>query len=174
MIKKSQAMSINFLVKFILAIVLFSLGVMLIWSIFNSGKDTLGVSQKEFDKRIFALNCDPSEVVCVGTNNLDISAGDNILIDVKVFNNGADNLYDIYFSIRDENNNVIDEAELVSLMPNSYSSQLISAKSSKEFPVQLRTSKKLPKGAYVVRILVSNNPSSTDDDVPKRIYVEVK
>jgi len=173
--KKAQQLSINFLVKFILALVLFSLGLVLMWNIFHSSKDTLSISQQEFDKRIFALNCKPSETVCVGTNNLIISPGDNILIDIKVFNNNNDELYyDLDFSLMDETNNYVDDSDKALLLPNKYSDEAIGAKSSKDFDVMLKTSKHLPRGSYVVRILVSNNPSSTDDDVPKRIYVDVK
>ncbi len=167
---KGQQLSIEFLVKFILAITLFGLGIVLMWSIFYGSKETFDISQQEFDRQIFALNCKPSEVVCVGTNNLGVSAGENILINLKIFNNHNEELkFKIEFELRNYEDRVVTSGG--DLMPKIYSDELINPKSDKEYSVLFKTLKTLPKGDYVIRILVS--PERLDP-IPRRIYVKVE
>lgn len=172
--KKSQQISIHFLVVFILAVVMFGLGVMLIWRIFFSSSDVVNISQAEFDKKIFALNCKPSEVVCIGANKVEINPGESVMISLKIFNNhNAELSYDVSYELMDSSNELLsqEEEETFQLLPLRYSSEVIPAKQDKELDVLLKTSKRLPEGDYSLRIKVS--PTSLDTDIYRRVHIEV-
>lgn len=169
---KAQELSINFLVKFILAVVLFGLGTVLMWNIYFASTDTLDVSQQEFDRRIFALNCKPSETVCIGANNLDIASGESVLISVKIFNNhNEEHSYDVTMELRDSDNQPVPTTNY-KILPTSYVAERISAKDSKELNILFKTDKRMAEGDYALRILVEPD-SSQMRDIPKRIYITI-
>lgn len=170
--KKAQQLSINFLVKFILAVTLFGLGSVLIWNIFFSSTDTLEIVDEEFDKRIFALNCKPLETVCVGGTVVEIESGENLLFTVKVFNNHNNaNSYDLGLDLYDSNGDkVTNNAEAIFSPP--FKEFDIPAKDSLEMDFLLKTSKHLEEGEYAIRLVV--NPDAVGmADVPKRLYLTV-
>jgi hypothetical protein len=177
--KKSQSLSIEFLVKFILAIILFALGVILIWSIYTNGKDMMRAPETEISNRIFALNCNSKQDICIGANTLHMKPGDKTLVDVKLFNN-----LDVDLNVnanlqRINSSNVEDVSPIVVqnliIKNTEYQNIIIPAKGDNQFSFAIILNKQMPRGAYVIKINMNREAGGvTLDPKIKRInlYVE--
>ena len=179
--KKAQDLSINFLVKFILAVVIFGLGVILMWNIFYDSTSTAELTQGAFDRRIAALNCNPNDLVCISSNRFALRAGENVLIEMKLQNSFNQELeFNIKMEIRNSNNSVVigdgaTIADHMTVLPLQYSNEVVEARSSKDFPFLVSTTRRAIKGMYVARIEIENSGCS-DNCLPteiKRIQFEV-
>lgn len=175
---KSQDLSINFLVKFILAITMFGLGVALVWQIFFDSTETANISQGEFEKRIAALNCRPNEVVCISSTAFDVKAGESVLLDMKISNVFSDDL--TFVSTIKILNSTGTEifgqgivSELIEVLPKIYPSEGIKAKNEKNLPFLIKTTKSLPKGMYVAHIEVTYGSLEDPQTEIKRIQFSV-
>lgn len=172
---KSQGLPVNFLVKFILGFVIFGLGVIFIWSIFDDGVRSLMIPSQEIDKRIQALNCRPTEPLCVGTNTLNIRSGERILIDVKVFNNfdsPINYLSKVY--IVDEGGTIISSPEAPNANMEVRPAQFpftVNPKSNYDYSLLLTTTRSVPRGAYSIRLILV--PDSGLSNQTRRINVFV-
>lgn len=63
--KQGVELSVNFLVMFILAIVIFFLGIGLLYVIFGEAQTVQGQTQDEIDDRLAMLRCPSQDVICV-------------------------------------------------------------------------------------------------------------
>ncbi|MGM5483576.1 MAG: hypothetical protein ACQER9_01515 [Nanobdellota archaeon] len=167
--KKAQGLSVNFLVKFILAVTIFGMGVALMWAIYDNSTSTMKITQSEFDNRLFDLNCRSTETLCIASAKDNINSGDNILIGAKIYNN-IDRTITGYIKadIYDKNSEV--NSPEVKIMPEDQEVN-IEPKGSKEFTFAVVTTKNAPKGKYIVNFeLVRDNLGN----IPGRYYFDVK
>jgi hypothetical protein len=169
---RGQSLQINFLVKFILSIVIFSLGIILVWKIYSDGTSTINIPQTEIDRRIQALNCQPTELICIGADTLKTGGGKNILVDVTLFNNYNDNKnYVMTLQLRNATTDQPLDGESVNieLLPVLYQME-IRPKSKGEFSFIIKTSKTTPKGFYVVRVGVQPSGGTM---ITRRVNIEI-
>lgn len=172
---KSQGLQINFLVKFILSIVIFGLGVLFIWNIFDDSIATLLIPGQEIDKKIQALNCQPTEMVCVGASTIEISGGEIFLLDVRVFNNFASDVtYNSSVYLLYANSTAYPSSDAnISLQPKNFQIT-VKAKSSNDYSLILQTTKQAPKGEYSIQIKLEPPTGSGLSNQIKRINLFVK
>lgn len=179
---KAQQISINFLVRFILAMVLFGLGVIFMWNIYDASTGTSEGVQGEFDRRIATLNCKPTETVCVNSNKFEIGPGERVLVDLKLSNPQAVDLtYDLDIQIRNSEDEVIvgegyTQADYLEIVPAFYHNQVVESKGELDRPFLISTTNRMTKGSYVARIVVENVACGTQclPEVIKRIQFDVK
>jgi len=68
--KRGIELSVNFLVMFILAIVIFGLGIVFLYSLFNDAQDIFHLTQDQLDDRLASVACSARDRVCVTPNHL--------------------------------------------------------------------------------------------------------
>ena len=167
--KKAQQLSMNFLVKFIIGVVLFSMGVVLLWTIFNQARGLADTPQQDIDNRIFALNCDSKQSICVGANTLTMNPGDRYLLDVKLYNNADSPMNaEAVIQLFDEDSyrttssvvlpvNDAKYKDKIEIILKEYPDLYIPAKSSAEFSIAIILSKEAPLGSYAIKIQVNSD-----------------
>ncbi|MFC1768504.1 hypothetical protein ACFLZX_01950 [Nanoarchaeota archaeon] len=84
--KKGVTLSVNFLVVLIIALVLFGMGVKLLWDIFASSSDISQLAWDDYRKQIANLQCRPDERVCYGVEQISVERGEVGIFGVKVIN----------------------------------------------------------------------------------------
>lgn len=84
--KKGVELSVNFLVTFILGIVLFSLGILFATKLFTGAEDIAETSQAQLDRAVEDLFCSKSEQVCLNTNTRTLQRGQQFIFGVNVVN----------------------------------------------------------------------------------------
>ena len=155
--KKAQALSINFLVKFILAIVLFGLGVSFMWMIFNHGKDLADSPSRDFDEKLFALNCDGKSVICIGASSIDAKRGKSYLVDFEIFNNYNKDLngVKVFVELRDTDDEFVGSLKGISILPSKQELNVPGLSSTKG-SFLVKVSKETPKieTPYTIRMSV--------------------
>jgi hypothetical protein len=175
--KKAQTISINFLVKFILAIVMFGLGVTLLWNIYAQSTDTSDLLNSDLSSRIVDLNCKPTQVVCVSTSRVEIQAGETYIVDFEIHNNhGVKINYDIEALLEDPDSGayITLEGDIVLRIPEDRFA--LDGRSEKGFPIGIATTKKTPKGWYTLRVKISpvaKSGGTALSPVLRRIDIEV-
>ena len=176
--KTAQQLSIQFLVRFILAIVVFGLGIALMWQIFFSSVDTQKISQDNFDQKIAALNCKPSEIICISGTDFEISSGEDVLIETKLSNLFSEDVtFDVFLEIRDSNNDEVPTGsdEDIQLLPKQYTDEVVEVRAEKELPFLIKTEKTLSDGPYVARFTFKQTdcgPNCLDEEY-KRVQFTV-
>jgi len=175
--KRSQAISINFLVKFILAIVMFGLGVTLLWNIYDQSTSTAQLVNTDLQSRIVDLNCKPAQVVCVSATRVQIAGGKNHIIDFEIHNaHGVTLTYRVDISLEDPANNNADvlNAGIMTVLVPERSFQIL-GRSSKGLPIGISTFKTTPKGWYTLRVEIDPLPVGPNDLPPivRRIDIEI-
>jgi hypothetical protein len=73
--RKAMELSINFIVTFILAIVVFGMGIYFANSIMNNSVGLTGDIYTKFDEQIGELACGRGESICMSTSTKDIERG---------------------------------------------------------------------------------------------------
>jgi hypothetical protein len=85
--KNAIELSVNFLVLFVLAIVLFGGSVYLINNLYSQAKDAIPKSQEDLNKKIEDLSCSSTETICVINNHAKVSRDQKIVqMGIKVYN----------------------------------------------------------------------------------------
>ncbi|MBI4440141.1 hypothetical protein HY638_04175 [Candidatus Woesearchaeota archaeon] len=84
--KKGIELSVNFLVVLIIALVLFGMGVKLVYDIFTGSQDLSQITLDEINKKIAELQCRFDDRVCFGVDTIEVERGDVGIFMVKVTN----------------------------------------------------------------------------------------
>lgn len=165
---KSQGLPINFLVKFILAFVVFGLGIVFLWSIYEQGRD-MAIDPSQ---HIRALNCPPTQPICVGASTVSLRGGESALVDVRIFNN------------RDIDVEYTGASVVIDFEEGGSSTLVVSPMNAPGFTVGPRSSYRLSflvtaerttlKGAYSVRIAIGVPTGSNHPQLVERINVNVR
>ena len=173
--KKAQQLSINFLIKFILAIVLFGMGFIFLKMIFSQSINMMEIPQNDIDDRIFALNCDSKQAICVGRNSLEMSPGELYVVDVKLYNNFNDDMDATAEMFLIDNSS--DDATRaypgkITIRPTYLENIFIPAKGNSEFSFAIILGKEAPEGSYAIRIFVDRGPGLEDKVKRINLYIE--
>ena len=84
--KKSIELSLNFIVVFIITIVIFAFGVMFISKLASNANSLTQVSTDQLDARISSLNCEGSERACIGNDRKTIERGNYDTFGLNIIN----------------------------------------------------------------------------------------
>ncbi len=85
--KRAIELSINFLVTFILAIVIFGMGMFLLRGFMTGAEDSLGITEDELNRRIASLSCDATRnTICLLNDKQTASVNDIHAFGVTVNN----------------------------------------------------------------------------------------
>ena len=84
--KKGIELSINFLVTLILAITIFSFGIIFARNLMGGAEELTSMTESDLDKRIGDLLCSGNERVCYGIRDLTIRRGDFDIFGVRILN----------------------------------------------------------------------------------------
>ena len=84
--KRGIELSVNFLVGFVLAIVLFGLGISLLYTIFHQSEDIYELTQNEIDNRVIELLCNAKQRVCVSGNRVAQERGELAIYGIYIYN----------------------------------------------------------------------------------------
>jgi hypothetical protein len=105
---KGIELSVNFLVGFVLAIVLFGLGVSLLYTIFNQSTSLHEITQDQINSQITALLCSAKEKVCIAGNRVPHERDTLAIYGVYIYN-----IYDTQgnFTVRVEPGIAVDQNE---------------------------------------------------------------
>ncbi|MFT4326914.1 MAG: hypothetical protein ACMXYK_05415, partial [Candidatus Woesearchaeota archaeon] len=153
--RKAMELTINFLVTFIIGVVVFGLGIVMLWSIFNSSVDLMNLSHGSIDMRFPALNCNTSVDVCIGESIIELAPRDISLLEVKLFNN-FDTEMQVNYTVEllYANNSRANEGGPAvgrfQIAPER-ESFIINPKSNGEILTAIYLERNMPKGTYVIR-----------------------
>ncbi len=93
--KKAIELSVNFLVTFIIAIVIFSMGILFTRQLFGGGEELTDLTFQDLHAKIGDLLCGGGDPVCLSTKSLEIERGEyevfgltvkNVLPEKETFN----------------------------------------------------------------------------------------
>lgn len=84
--KKGIELSVNFLVMFILAIVIFGLGIVFLYNIFGSATTAADMNWARIDRMVGDMLCPPQTRVCVSNNDAQITRGELSAHGIFVYN----------------------------------------------------------------------------------------
>ena len=168
--KKSQEITIDFLVKFILAIVVFGAGIMILWQVFSDSKDLVG------DAVVLpALNCNAKQDICMGASTLKMGPGERYILETKLFNN-HDHIMHVHavVALFDEQNVRVDTLQNDFKLLPLEKSLTIAPKQSGKFSTNIVLEKTMPKGTYVLKYQIDRNVSGTNLPKTRRINMFVE
>lgn len=84
--KKAIALSINFLVTLILAITIFSFGIIFARNLMGGAGELTSMTESDLDKQIGSLLCSGNERVCYGIRDKTIRRGDFGIFGIRILN----------------------------------------------------------------------------------------
>lgn len=181
--KKGIELSVNFLVTFIIAIVLFSLGIVFARHLFGGASNITELSQEELNKRIEELFCTGTELVCLNTNSRTMKRGEQYILGVNVVN-ALGTTEDFRVSVINtkafdkENNVIFDRAggmdpspgQDIDIFPESKDFTL-GPNQQERTGIMVSTRPSNPYGKYVVDVVVLHNGNPYDK--PQKFYVTI-
>lgn len=187
--KKGIELSVNFLVTFIIAIVLFSMGIVFAKRLFGGAQDITQLSQEQLDKKIEELFCTGTELVCLNTNSRTIKRGDQYILGVNVVNglpNSVNFKLDIVNSkaFDKENTPIFDKlasppqnptpGQDLDIFPDS-KEFIINPNQQERTGVMITTHSSNPPGRYIVDIVVQYDDGSGFKPYgdPQKFYVTI-
>lgn len=181
--RRGIELSINFLVTFILAIVLFGLGILFAKNLFGGSNELVDVTQEQLDDAIERMFCNQNELVCLNLNSLTLARGDSHVFGVMVLNAlpAADFHVDVTTTrFIDKDGNPVPPtgppANPLDIFPDGLDFTL---EKNKEERVGFRIAAlpTNPKGKYIVDVLVKRKDPSSGNyenyDVVHKIYITV-
>lgn len=183
--RKGFELSVNFIVTFILAIVLFGMGIIFARMIVGGGTELTEETYAQFDKQIGDLVCSRGESICVSVGNKEI---DRQKVDVFPITVKNEFPYKAEFRMTVEiarafdknNNNIAETSWDISLLYNEDEFSL-DAGDSETLPILVRPEEDTASGRYSFNIWVeSRDPSDSasvfekyPDEKPNKFYVDV-
>ncbi|MCX8147380.1 MAG: hypothetical protein N3D84_02845 [Candidatus Woesearchaeota archaeon] len=186
--KKAIELSINFIVIFILSIILFGFGIYFARMIMGGGTELTEKTFEEFDKRIGELVCGRGESVCINANNKQIQRTKTDYFPVTVKNDLKEthrfminvDLSRIYSNTNDliyQKGTTTPASNFVNIMPNSHEITL-EAGESNTIPILVQPLKEAVAGQYSFDVLVYYLDSSGvwkpyPDDKPRKLLAKV-
>lgn len=178
--KKAIELSINFLVMFILAVIVFSFGVRFIYQLYEEAEDIKRVTIDELDESIGNILCSSSQRVCIGqdkhvvprgeftiyaVNVINVFDRDIFLVDIRPsdpigYTRDGDPIYDV------DNENQIEV---------KYRQELVVEKFEKEgFGIGIQVPRSgVRSGTYIFDIILSRQSTGEQYTNVQKIYVEV-
>jgi hypothetical protein len=179
--KKAIELSVNFLVTFILAIVVFGAGMFILRGMINNAESTLDLTQKDLDARINQLSCSSKEAMCLSNNDASTQRGKAIIFGVTI-NNYLTQATKFKITTQQitgigkdgqEINIALDENQRPNLFPKETSTE-VEAKSSQTTAMGINVPKATIPGTYSFVVKVEPEEQNTGfAPVSKRLTFKV-
>ena len=84
--KSAVELSVNFLVIIILSITIFGFGIKFVYDIFDKAIDLQKMTEKELDDQIGEMNCQPTEMICLPKDMINMRLGQLEIIGIRILN----------------------------------------------------------------------------------------
>lgn len=165
-------LSVNFLVGFVLAIVLFGFGVAFLYTIFGQAVDLGDVTKDEIDARVNELLCSAKEKICISGNRVPHEPGTLAVMGVFIYN-----VYDYQetFHIDVEAGTAIDlnkdDIPNDLILVTESTTLTIDANKQEYTGVGIQVPRNAEKGTYVFDVTIF--PQTANDVDKRKIYVTV-
>lgn len=188
--RKGIELSVNFLVTFILAVVLFAMGMVFARNLFTGSTEIVDISQDQLDAAIENMFCTNSEVVCVNMNAKTLPRNEEQIFGVTILNifDPGDIRVTITSTKRIEKDNTITDlsgvpvTENLEIFPDERTFPLAKNKDER-VGFMIRPRSTTPKGKYIVDVDVAyeGNTDCDGDGTPgcapygtkQKIYITV-
>lgn len=178
--KKAIELSINFLVMFVLAVVVFSFGVRFIYQLYEEAEEIKRVTIDELDDSIGDILCSSSQRVCIGQDKYLVPRGEFIIFAVNVINVLDRDIFLIDVRPSDPigytaDNDPIYDIDNSKQIEVKYRSELVVEKFEKEgFGVGIQVPKSgVRSGTYIFDVILSRQSTGEQYTNVQKLYVEV-
>jgi len=84
--KKGIELTVSFMVKLIMAIVIFSFGIWFATTIFSTGGELTDKSFSDWDKQVAGLSCSPGQKVCIPRTTMETDSENGIVFGLVIKN----------------------------------------------------------------------------------------
>lgn len=166
MAKGAIELTANFLVMFILAIVIFSLGLVLAKSMFSGSTDIADKTFAQLDKSVGELSCMTGERVCISTKSISLERGSFGQVAVAVENvlNQPETQNEDTFTMRVEQRLAVDPSGAamsaqLEWLPRERSDIIIPRKGTRTVGVGIQVPEDAPSGTYSFDVTVEYGAS---------------
>jgi hypothetical protein len=158
--KKAIELSVNFLVTFILAIVVFGAGMFILRGMIDGAGNSLELTQSDLDEKISQLSCSSKDAMCVSNNDAKVQRGKSIIFGVTINNYLSQ---ETEFSIKI----VKTSSDTTNPFP-AVNDVVIDAKSSKTTAFGINVPKDTTPGqySYVIRVDAVNDDGRPSEFAP--------
>ncbi|MBU0536597.1 MAG: hypothetical protein KKE20_06535 [Nanoarchaeota archaeon] len=185
--KKAMELSVNFIVTFIMAIVLFGMGLMFARSIMSGGTELTEEAYDQMSQQIDSLVCSRGESVCISTNNKEIERKQIAVFPITIKNELPDRqdfrvTVELARAWNLENDELYSEGQalpVISWLPQQDTTPLDPGESI-TLPVIVKAEKDSLLGKYSFSIYFeSSEPGADDwepypDERPNKFYVNIR
>jgi hypothetical protein len=173
--KAALQLPISMLVVLILAVVIFTSGVFLLYTIYGKSVEFQEKTEEQLDKQIEAVLCD--KPVCLATTYKKIFRGKDTIIGLRIYNNLQ---YESEFTITSNLNKAFDKSNdeianpenYVNVYPEKMRVDGLGSKQEKNKGIGIEVAKNAPSGTYVINIKVETAPDQIYGS-PQQLRVEV-
>ncbi len=173
--KAAIQLPVNMLVVLILAIVIFTGSVYLLYTIYGKSIEFHEKTEEQLDKQIEAILCDKH--VCLATTYKKIFRGKNTVIGLRIYNNLQ---YESDFTITSglnkafnkSNDQITDPENYVNVYPKTMTAYNLGSKQEKSKGIGIEVAKNAPSGTYVINVKVETAPGAVYGG-PQQLRVEV-
>lgn len=174
--KKGIELSINFLVTLILAITIFSFGIIFARNLIGGASELTELTDSDLDKRIGELLCSGNERVCYGIRDKTIRRGEFDIFGVRILN--VLNQGDVEFTITVSDTGIIPKGKKViqdvpdprlNILPRTRT-ETIANNEDESFGIGIEVPKNAAPGRYILDIAVTYGTEQYDFS---KLYVTV-
>ena len=176
--KKGIELSVNFLVMFILGIVVFGMGIYFVQVITSQAFDANQYTQDYLNAQIESISCSARDKVCITNNFQNLRRGDVEFVGLTIYNYGEDELdftitpnfrraYNLDDSVNNEFNENADYAPRLILVEDTIS---IQARTQQQVGLAISVPRDAPSGRYVWTVEIH----SAIETIPERITFYVR
>ena len=171
--KRAIQLSVNFLVMFVLGIIMFGLAMSFLYLIFGQAQDLNQMTRDDIENRVTELQCQARDVVCISGNREEYNAGETAFVGVFIYNiYDEEQKYSLEITkgaavdrqkepITDEETKAIISAKNITIQSNQQDKVGVAI----ELPTDT------PQGTYSYSLHVHAGSKSTEK---KKIYLTVK
>lgn len=179
--RKGIEMSVNFIVAFILAIVLFGMGIIIARMIMGGGTELTEETYRQFDQQVGELICSRGESICISVNNKAIKKDKVDVFPITVKNDLPEKLefkmkVELARAFKNDNSEIPPDLWNISWMPDEQDFTLGPGESN-TLPVLVKPEKWAYPGKYSFSVYISYNKDGSwmlyPDDRPHKFYVDV-
>ena len=177
--KAAIALSMNFMVTIIIALVVFSFGVGFVYTIVNNANTLKEMTTEDIDSKISDLLCKNTQKVCVEKEILELKPGELEIVGIRILNietGGPELTFKIkmepgIFVDNDNNDQPTHPTPGIFVMPNTRS-ETIKQNDMLSMGFGFEIEKKAVRGTYVFNLNVEY-PDGTLYDKTRKIRIKV-
>jgi hypothetical protein len=174
--KAALQLPLNMLVVIILAVVIFSMGVYLLYTIYGKSVAWKEMTDEQLDKQIEAVLCD--KPVCLATTYKKIFRGEFKVIGLRIYSNIQDpesfritaDLNKVFNKTNDEITSIAQDK--INILPRERTIYL-DAKKETSMGIGIEVEKNAPSGTYVINVGVETLSDGERYGGPQQLRIEV-